>query len=513
MHSTLRNRGLFRRRGVIDPVTALALISMVLTAGGTARQLHRGAESGRTADELTYGTRQIAGDLKNILDSKYQRMLQGGQLTRAEYETLQHRLHSDATDQALQAAVAELADKQRQLADDAFWDLEKDTAISLVFSAISEGAGAVAGQIKAEVQAAQTLGQSSAGTGANILRNLRNYAGNREAIQVANQLADQVGAGADTVSSLVSVNGLVKNASDNPYIVTKDDFLAAVNRVQQGIQSGGPPGGRRGAQPSGDAALLVRTRIRAFFDKWCVDKQVDRYRDPPNHENWVHQHRSRFQQRCHADFAEFIRSLEQDGWSVPGKSLANFAWQTLTASRAYLDTFGRDYSGVYRFTAAQPDGRGKRQYEFRFDDRRDGTATVTLVLPPNINIQDLPRIGLPAKRELVFPLQAKIDRDRSAESSFSTDGREIHALTTGVARIGVGIGLALSSMFGGDRQQADSLIQQTRGENCLLELQPVSADSNNLDIKFSADLIVPDTKTGQMKRQKAGFTNRATRIR
>ncbi len=480
-----------RRRGAIDPFTALAVASMVLTAAGTARQIHRGAESALTADELRYGSNQVADGLKRILAVKYQRMHQNGQLNRAEYETLQHRLESDATRRALQAVAEELADKQTKLSEDAFWDLQRDTAISVALSGVGEAAGALGSRTQ---------------TGAEVLQNLRNYAQNVET-------ANRVAAGADALSTTLTVNGLVNDVSRNPYIVNANDFQNALNQVQQHVQPGGQPGSQPGVQPGGDAALLVRVRVRAFFDKWCVDKQVDRYRDDPNHENWVRGHRSSFQEQCRTDFERYIRQLEQDGWSVPGRSLHDYAWEMLTTYDGYRETFGRDYTGVYMVTAAAMTGEGQTRYELRFDDHRDGTATLTLVLPANVDLQDLPKVGLPAKRELDFPLQAKIDRRTSEESAFYTQGREIHAVVSAFAKVCTSITVALTSLFGGDAQQDAALIDQSRGENCLLVFQPVSQDSRDLTVRFSGVLVTPETSSGRMERKKFDVTNRAVRVR
>ena len=236
-----------RHRGVIDPLTALAVASMVLTAAGTARQIHRGAESALTADELRYNSNQVADGLRQILAVKYQRMHQNGQLNRAEYETLQDRLQSDSTRRALQAAANELANRQTQLSEDAFWDLQRDSAISVALSGVGEAAGAIARR---------------GGDAAQIARNVKR--------------ADRVAAGADTLSTLLTVDGLVKNVSRNPYIVNDNDFRNALSQVQQHVRGAASPASnpaamRRGSYASGSGRSSTSGASRS---KWTATATI-----------------------------------------------------------------------------------------------------------------------------------------------------------------------------------------------------------------------------------------------
>ena len=229
----------------------------------------------------------------------------------------------------------------------------------------------------------------------------------------------------------------------------------------------------------------------------------------------MHRDRSDFQQRFHAAFEQFVRGeLTQEGWEVPAPGLHAVAWQILSTSKAYRATFGRDLSGIYHFQGDRPDGKGKVTYEFRFDDRRDGTAVVTLVLPANIDLQDLPKIGLPASRELQLPLTAEIDRHLARETQFYTTGPELHTMASGIVKFGVGLSEALTALFGGENR-GPSLVAHAGAENCKLSFRPVSDESPDLALSFSGVFLKPSRNRGGVAigRENAAFSAHAKRIR
>jgi hypothetical protein len=135
------------------------------------------------------------------------------------------------------------------------------------------------------------------------------------------------------------------------------------------------------------------------------------------------------------------------------------------------------------------------------------------MLPAHINIQDLPKIGLPAARELAFPLTAEIDRHLARETCFSTTGPTLHAVASGIVKFGVGLSEALTNMFGG--QRGPSLVEHAGAENCRLSFQPVSDESNDLTLSFSGVFVKPSHKRGgvAIERENATFSARATRVR
>ncbi len=462
-----------RRRGFVEPISAVTIAALALTVLNLGSRGLRGQQAFNAADDFRANMAQAAEGMNDILKSKYDRMRRDGQLTEAEYTLAIHRLGQDSSNEVLQRAAQELANRQADLANTAFWELMWDAVKSTLFTGIGEGGGALMGDASTVVPGVPDG-------------------------QVAGEFVDTISAFDGGLGTLTMLT--------NPYLVDASQVRAAIEQAEQRIRGGGGPG---------DARVLLSQRILAFFDKWCVDNQVDRHRNDPNHEDWVRRYRSGFQQRLHAAFEQFVRGeLAQEGWEVPAPGLHSAAWHILTTSKAYRDTFGRDYSGVYSFQGDRPDGKGKITYEFTFDDRRDGTAIATFTLPAHIDVRDLPKIGLPATREWQFPLTAKIDRHFARETEFSTTGPELHAAASGWVKFGVGIAEALSNMFGGDAR-GPSLVEHARAENCSLSLRPVSDESNDLTLSFSGVFLKPERGRGgiELQRENAAFSAQAKRVR
>ena len=467
-----------RRPGVAEPLSAFAIGSLVLTVLNLSGHVHRGLEADRAANEFRANATQVADGMREILKTKYDRMRHDGQLTEAEYSLAIHRINQDSADDFLRRAADELANRQAGLFDDELGRAGWSVFMSSAFS----GIGAMAGHY--------------GGSGDTIVRGIRDS-------RVLENATDFI-SGTDGALSTI------KLATGPSHLLQPSDIAGAINQAEQRIQGGG-------GNASDDAQALLSQRIHVFFDKWCVDNQVKRYMEDPNHENWVRGSRGQFQERCHAAFEQYIRGdLSQQGWNVPAPGLSSLAWNILTTYKGYRDTFGRDYTGIYTFEAAQFGGRGKEAtYEFKFDDHRDGTATATLMLPKDVDIQELPKIGLPATREFSFPLTAKIDRYRSRETLFYTDGRELHTVVVAIVKFGVRLGEALTSIFSGGGNDEPSLADHAGAENCSLSFRPVSAESDDLTISFSGVLVAPTRSGGgiQTKRQDAKLTARAKRIR
>ncbi|MEQ9410300.1 MAG: hypothetical protein RIK87_21365 [Fuerstiella sp.] len=462
-----------RRRAVAEPVTVLAMVALGLSALSLGQKGHRGYEAALANREISANIFQVRDGLRDQLQNKYERMRNSGQLTTAEFELATHRLRQDTSDIALQNAADELANKQRILADDAFWDF----ATSAYLSAVTSGAG-------------ELLGPA---------------AGNANTIFKGTKDSSVVAGIFDGFSAFDGALGLASTGS-NRHLVNSSDFNAAANRAGDRLQGGD--------HRTGDTNVLLRQRILAFFDKWCRDNEVLRHREQPNHENWVRQWRTGFEQRCQYDFVTYVREiLAAEGWQVSGQDLESRAWQVLTTSRNYLTTFGRDYSGQYSYVTTSQSGQ-KTTHKMSLQDHRNGTATMTVYLPPNINVSELPLIGLPASNEIRFPLEAQIDRNLSREVSFFTTGKELHTVASALVKFGVRLKEGLSAIFGGSQRDIQVLVDRSFAENCRLSLKPVSIDSPDLDITFRGTFVTASDVGRIVTEKKAqNITVRAQRTR
>ncbi|MEM9585749.1 MAG: hypothetical protein AAGA03_00590 [Planctomycetota bacterium] len=461
------------RRGVAEPVSSIALAAVTLTVLSLASRGIRGHHAFYAAEDFRTNSTQLADGMRDLLELKYQRMRDTGQLTGAEYQLAMHRMDRDSTDQVFRNAANELVQKQVKLADDAFWDVSWDAVKASLLTAIDWG------------------GEKIVGAQETILQGIKD--------------ADTFSNFIDTISSFDGALGTL-TMLNNPYLVTQQDLLAAIEQAGQRIQSRG--------DDAADINRLLSLRVRSFFDKWCADHQVIQHMQAPNHEYWVKNLRVQLRQRCDRDFANYVRSeLEPLQWSLPPPGLLATVQQMLVTSKEYINAFGRDYSGKFSYLAAPIAGKGpQEQYQFEIKNNRDGSAQAIFLLPANIDISELPKIGLPASRALRFPLTAKIESDPPRVTSFYNK-REINTLATAFVKFGVNLGEALASIFGGP--SGPPLANQARAEGCVLSFRPLSVTGDLWELSFKGDLVIPErSRRGvQLKRESKNATVMAKKDR
>jgi len=454
-----------RRRGAVDPVS-IAAASLLITAVSLGTHFHRNMESSEALDNFLNHSTEVADGMSRILEQKYERMRQSGQLTEAEYARATHRMNRRSTHELLQQVSRQLGNRQAQLLQTEL----NNSLWSAFWTAVSAGAGEAvkkSNKVKAAVQKFLQLTEKKAGMAINA------------------------------VSSTHTLWGYLESGFDSSNLVSPEEIGAALAQAEQRIHGGVDPGSMAD-DPDVDVRVLLPQRISAFFEKWSRNNNIRQYIEAPNQENWVRRYRTPREKHCHAAFEQFIQNdLAGQGWEVPAAGLHATAWQILRSLPNYRRTFGRDYSGTYQFAATSVMGSGQTNYQIRFKDNRDGTATATFQMPPGVDLRPLQAFGLPIAQEYHFPLTAEIDRSRSCESSFYTDGREIHAVVKAFSKMQVLFGEGPSDFFG-SKAALLALAERADAKDCVLTFTPVSETSLDLTLSFSGTMIVPGRKNGRM---------------